>query len=116
MADELEELWKKLTFTEDEDENIVLASNSTRAAKEIGKNCVVMKILIQRTIILDALRKNLKMLWKPNKGIQISEIEEDLFLVEFGDARDKKKVMEMCPWSYEKQLILLVGRAMLRLL
>ena len=35
------------------------------------------------------------------------EIEEDLFLVEFGDGRDKKKVMEMCPWSYEKQLILM---------
>ena len=32
-----------------------------------------------------------------------------MFLVEFGDGRDKKKkgIMEMCPWSYEKQLILL---------
>lgn len=68
---------------------------------------MVMKILTQRTVILDALRKNLKMLWKPNKGIQISKIEEDLFLVEFGDGRDKKKDMEMCLWSYEKQLILL---------
>ena len=107
MADEQEELWKKLTFTEDEGEDIELGSNSKRAAKEIGKNCVVMKILTQRTIIIEALRKNLKMLWKPNKGVQIFEIEEDLFLVEFGDGRDKKKVMEMCPWSYEKQLILM---------
>ena len=51
----------------------------------------------------------MKMLWKPNKGLQISEIKEDMFLVEFGDGRDKKKkgIMEMCPWSYEKQLILL---------
>ena len=107
MVNELEELWKKLTFTEDEDEDIELGSNSTRAAKEFGKNCVVMKILTQRTIILDALRKNLKKLWKPNKGLQIFEIEEDLFLVEFGDGRDKKKVMETCQWSYEKQLILM---------
>ena len=107
MADELEELWKKLTFTEDEGEDIELGSNSKRAAKEIRKNCVVMKILTQRTIIIEALRKNLKMHWKPNKGVQIFEIEEDLFLVEFGDGRDKKKVMEMCPWSYEKQLILM---------
>ena len=68
-----------------------MGSNSTRAAKEIGKNYVVMKILTQRTIIIEALRKNLKMLWKPNKGVQISEIEEDLFLVEFGDGRDKKR-------------------------
>ena len=47
------------------------------------------------------------MLWKPNKGMQISEIEDNLFLVEFGDSRGKKKIMEMRPWSYELQLILL---------
>ena len=106
MAEELEELWKKLTVTEAEDEGIKLGSNSIRAAKEIGKNCMVMKILTQRTIILEALKKNMRMLWKPSKEMQISEIEEDLFLVEFGDGRDKKKVMEMCPRSYEKQLVL----------
>ena len=107
MAEELEEMWKKLTVTEAEDEGIKLGSNSTRAAKEIGKNCMVMKILTQRIVILEALKKNMRMIWKPSKEIQISEIEEDLFLVEFGDGRDKKKVMEMCPWSYEKQLILM---------
>ncbi|XP_075654591.1 uncharacterized protein LOC142624738 [Castanea sativa] len=61
MAEELEELWKKLTFIEDEDVGIVLDSSSTKAAKE----------------------------------------------VEFGDGRDKKRVIEMCPWSYEKQLVLI---------
>ena len=56
---------------------------------------------------VDALRKNLRMLWKPNKGVQISELEEDLYLVEFGDEKDKRKVLDMCPWSYEKQLVLI---------
>lgn len=27
--------------------------------------------------------------------------------MEFGDGRDKKRIMEMCPWTYEKHLILL---------
>ena len=107
MAEELEELWKKLTFIEEEDVGIVLDSSSTRAVKEVGKCCVVMKILTQRCISLDALRKNMRMLWKPNKGVQISKIDGDLFLVEFGDGRDKKRVIEMCPWSYEKQLVLI---------
>ena len=56
---------------------------------------------------MDALTKNLRMLWKPNKGVRISELEEELFLVEFGDEKDKKKVLDMCPWSYEKQLVLI---------
>ncbi|XP_065628224.1 uncharacterized protein At4g02000-like [Quercus suber] len=107
MAEELEALWSKLTFTEEEGEDIALGSNSTKATREIGKNCVVMKILTKRIIFLEVLRKNMKMLWKPNKGLQISEIEDDMFLVEFGDGRDKKRIMEMSPWSFEKQLILM---------
>ena len=102
MAEELEELWKKLTVTKEENEDIVLRSNSTWVAKEAGKNCIVMKVLTQRSVSVDALKKNLRMLWKTNKGLQVVEIEDNLYLAEFGDSRDKKKVMEMRPWSFEK--------------
>ncbi|KAK7817830.1 hypothetical protein CFP56_042362 [Quercus suber] len=105
MVEELEELWKKLMFTEEEDIKIELDSRSTKATRDVGKCYVVMKILTQRSINLDASRKNLRMLWKLNKGVQISKLEEEVFLVEFGDKKDKKKVLDMCPWSYEKQLI-----------
>lgn len=47
------------------------------------------------------------MVWKPNKGVLISDIEEDLFLIEFGYKRDKQKVLDMSPWSYKKNLVLL---------
>ena len=57
--------------------------------------------------MLDALRKNIRMLWKPNKSLQLSVIVEELFLAEFEDERDKKRVMDMRPWHYEKQLVLL---------
>lgn len=67
MEEELESLWRKLSFTEEEDENVVLGSNSTKAARELGINCLVMKVLSDRSIVLDALRKNLRMVWKPNK-------------------------------------------------
>ena len=107
MAEELERLWSKLTFIEEEDEGIEIDSNGTKTAREIGNNCVIMKILVHKSISIIALRKNMRMLWKPNKGVQISEVDEDLFLVEFGDVRDKKKVLDMCPWNYEKQLVLL---------
>lgn len=90
MTAEREELWKKLSFTEEEGESISLGSKSTEAAKEIGKKCLVMKVLAHRSIALEALRKNLRMIWKPNKGVQIMEIDDELHLVEFGDGRDKK--------------------------
>ncbi|XP_075640627.1 uncharacterized protein At4g02000-like [Castanea sativa] len=107
MAEELEELWKKLSFTEEEAEDIELGSGSTRVAIKRGKNCVVLKVLSHRSISLDTLRKSLRMMWKLNKGMQMFEIEEDLFLVEFGDGKDKKKVLDISPRSYEKQLVLI---------
>ena len=107
MAEELEVLWKKLSFMEEEDEGIEIDSNSTRTTKEIGKNYAMMKTMSHKSVSLDSLRKNMRMLWKPNKGVQISEVEEDLFLVEFSDGKDKKKVLDMCPQNYEKQLVLI---------
>lgn len=100
-------MWSKLSFTEEEDDGIELGISCTKAARALGKNCVVLKVLTQRSINLDALRKNLRMLWKPNKSLQISEIEDELFMAEFGDTKDKQRVLNMSPWSFEKQLVLL---------
>ena len=105
MAEELEELWKKLSFTKEEVDDVELGSVSTKAAIERRKNCAVLKVLTHRSISLDALRKNLRMMWKPKKGVQLSEIEDDIFLVEFEDEKDKRRVIDMSSWSYEKQLV-----------
>ena len=96
MAEELDVLWRKLSFTE-EGKGVELGSSSTKVAKEVGKNYVIKKIMTPRSISLDTLRKNLRMLWKTNKGVNISELEVDFFLVEFGDGKDKKKILDMCP-------------------
>lgn len=69
MAEELETIWQKLSLTKEEDENIVLWSSSTKAAKELVKNYQVMKILSRKSVMLDALQKNLRMIWKPSKGV-----------------------------------------------
>ena len=60
MAEELAMLWEKLEFTGEEDESITLGSNSTKAAKERGKNCLVMKILSRRSIMLDTFKEKSK--------------------------------------------------------
>nr|POF17276.1 hypothetical protein CFP56_18388 [Quercus suber] len=107
MAEELEVLWKKLSFTEEEEDDVKLGSDSTKAAMERGKFCAVLKVLTQRSVSMEALRKNLRMMWKLKKEMLLSEVEEDLFLVEFRDEKDKKKVMDMSPWSYDKQLVII---------
>ena len=69
MEDELEEMWKKLSFTEEEDESITLGRGTIEAAKVVGKNCLLMKVLSHKYMNIEALRKNMRMFWKPNKGV-----------------------------------------------
>lgn len=45
---------EKLSFTKEEDERIELGSSSMRAAKEAGKNCMLMKVLSYKSISLEA--------------------------------------------------------------
>ena len=49
-----------------------------------------MKVMSRKGIMLEALRKNIRMLWKPNKSLQLFVIREELFLVEFEDEHNKK--------------------------
>ena len=44
MAKELEVLWRKMSFTKEEDVGDELGSSSTKATKEVGKNYAIMKI------------------------------------------------------------------------
>ena len=79
MVEKLEVLWQKLKVTEEEEESVNLGKECTRETKEREKNCLVMKVLSHRGVILDTLWKNVRMLWKPNKSIRILVIEEEMF-------------------------------------
>ena len=107
MAEELEVLWQKLRVTEEEEESVSLGRDCTKVAQERAKNCLVMKVLSRKGVMLGALRKNFKMLWKLNKSMRILVVEDEMFLVEFDDDQDKRRVLEMSLWHYEKQLVLL---------
>ena len=61
MAKELELLWQKQTVTDEEEVSVNLGRECTRATKERGNNCLVIKVLSRREIMLDALRKNIRM-------------------------------------------------------
>ena len=60
MAEELETLWQKLKVTEEEEASISLGVDCTRAAVERGKNCVFMKVLSRKGLMIEALRKKHK--------------------------------------------------------
>ena len=52
-------MWKMLSFTEEENESITLGRGTIEAAKVVGKNCLLMKVLSHKYMNIEALRKNI---------------------------------------------------------
>ena len=57
IVEELELFWQKLAVTDEEEVSVNLGRECTRATKERGKNCLVMKVLSHRGINVGCLKE-----------------------------------------------------------
>ncbi|XP_074324082.1 uncharacterized protein LOC141661000 [Apium graveolens] len=46
-------------------------------------------------------------LWKPGKGVYIKELDTNLYLFQFFHEVDVKRVMEGCPWSFNRRALVM---------
>ena len=108
MADVMEDLSKRLTIADEDDENTVVMQSSqlteTTAKAEL---CLVGQLLTKRPFNTEAMRSTLLSLWKPTKGMQFYVIGDNTFLFQFNHVVDKRRVLLHAPWSFDKSLVLL---------
>ncbi|XVF47816.1 hypothetical protein PTKIN_Ptkin03bG0141300 [Pterospermum kingtungense] len=64
------------------------------------------KLLTRRPFNKEAFMETMKAIWKITNEVEIMAIEENLFLFKFQGARDKERVLEGAPWSFDKSLLL----------
>ncbi|XVF47427.1 hypothetical protein PTKIN_Ptkin03bG0108300 [Pterospermum kingtungense] len=46
-----------------------------------------------------------KVVWRLSKNFEVSILDSSLFLFKFASLKDKERVLNGAPWSFEKQLI-----------
>ena len=71
-----------------------------------GKNCVMAKLALERMISMETIQTHLKRWWKLFGTLSYSVIDENLFLIEFTDTRDKECVLDGRQWVFEGNLLL----------
>ena len=108
MAENLEGLWQKLTLTE-EDEGVVIADGDGDDDDfEInGSLCLIGTLLSLRPFNFEALKNTMIGLWKPIKGLHMRDMGNDILLFQFNYVVDKMKVVEGCPWFFDRNLFIL---------
>jgi hypothetical protein len=107
MAEELEEQWTRFSLTKGEQEGITVKEEDVENLVKIGERCLVGRIVAEKSINKDAFRSLMTTLWKVKGGASFKELQENLWLIEFSDGRDKQRVLAGRPWLFDKHLVVL---------
>ncbi|XP_031116699.1 uncharacterized protein LOC116020362 [Ipomoea triloba] len=88
---------------EDEEESFepVGVAGSETLAGDVESWAMVGRFLMNKLIKLEYMRQVLASVWQPVKGVQVSELQPNLFLFVFYHVTDMQQVLNEGPWSFE---------------
>jgi hypothetical protein len=73
----------------------------------VGERCLVGSIIAEKAINREAFRSLMTNLWRVKDGIQFKEIQENLWVIEFTEMKDKQRVLDGRPWLFDRHLVAL---------
>ncbi|KAK4391663.1 putative mitochondrial protein [Sesamum angolense] len=107
MEADLSRLEESLVLTEEEDLGVVMPMGIWHSDPKNGGFHVVGCVLSHKPYHVAALKTVLKSFLNLAKGMDISFIEGDRFLLKFFHSVDRDRVLASDPWAFEKNLVVL---------
>jgi hypothetical protein len=101
MAEDMAKLWKNFHLTKEESVIVTIQEENLEDYTKKGQDCLVGKLIAERIVAKDTIRKSIVCWWKPTGSLSFKVLGENLFLVGFEYSWDKSRVLEGCPWSFE---------------
>ncbi|KAL0395438.1 UNVERIFIED_CONTAM: hypothetical protein Slati_4510000 [Sesamum latifolium] len=107
MDSNLDRLGRALKLTDKEDTRSMISMGLWQNDNDNDGFFVVGHILSQRVFQSDALRTTFITALNPFKGMEFKILPQQCFLLKFFHTIDLQRVMEGCPWAFDKNLIVL---------
>jgi hypothetical protein len=107
MAEGSEEVRRKFPLKAGETKGISIEDDETVELRAMGLRCLVGKLGVNKKLNKEAFKSLLNRIWRTEGRLFIKEIHEQLWLFEFAEEEDKKRVMEGHPWSFDRTLLVL---------
>lgn len=86
---------------------ILIINGEIADMEKKGERCFVGCIIAEKLINKEAFLSMMLKLWKTRGKIGFNEIEEKLWLIEFSEEQNKRRVWEGRPWLFDGNLIVL---------
>jgi hypothetical protein len=105
--DDLSKMQMNLSLTKEESFDLDTPDEELHDGVAWGQFCVLGKLVTNRMVSKEAIKMTLMRWWKPSGSFSFQVLGENLFLVEFTNVRDKKRILVGRPWVFEGSLFLL---------
>jgi hypothetical protein len=104
MAEDLTKMWRNLSLTEAEDEEMEVLQEAMNGTVSRGTFCLVGKMIADRYVSKETIKYFLLRWWTPQGKITLKVLGENLFIIEFEKVEDKYQVLEWRPWVFDGNL------------
>lgn len=94
-------------ITNDEDEELVLEAIQIQQGNSQLEHCLVRRFFTERPINFMAMRNRMASIWRPERGVNTTNLGSRVCLFQFFHGTDVKRIMDSGPWSFDNQLLLL---------
>ncbi|KAL6494399.1 hypothetical protein OROGR_031199 [Orobanche gracilis] len=80
-------------------------SNSDVSAVDRDTWSLVGRFLTDKPIKVEAMQRVMASVWRPTRGVDVFEIGENLFRFDFYHEKERARIMENGPWSFENNTL-----------
>ncbi|XP_041016206.1 uncharacterized protein LOC121258731 [Juglans microcarpa x Juglans regia] len=106
--EEIEEVWRKLKLTDEEDCPIEVGQGVHGSMDLKGRRSLIGKIISERIIGREVARSMMEKVWKVGKPLEFQEIGGNCFGITFVNRSEKMKVLDGCLWLFDNHLFVLL--------
>lgn len=107
MDDDTLARWKTLKITDDEEKIVGFDDLPKGDVDNSIDLALVGRVMTMRPYNFDAFKKTMNQIWAITKDALFRSIENGLFVVQFATARDRAKVLDGRPWTFDQYLVLM---------
>ncbi|KAL0412613.1 UNVERIFIED_CONTAM: hypothetical protein Sradi_1463000 [Sesamum radiatum] len=107
MEPDLSRLGSSLSLTEEEESGLNFPSGLWHADPTSKGFFLVGRLLTSKSFHPEALHTTLKTAFNPVRGMDFKLLDGERFLLKFFHELDRNRVLERCPWAFDKNLVVL---------
>lgn len=104
MEDNFLDIWKKFKLIDEEKIGLCFNYGFSSDLEEREQLFLLGLIILDKILNREAFKTLMQALWRLQSIVNFKEVGPNLFLLEFHDLSDLKKVKDGRPWSFDRYL------------